>query len=184
MANAKNDIVGLDSTIRELKNIPKGSLAALRKELRSAIKPELRGIRSFIKNAEKILEAPGGSGKPAQVFSAGKSGWSGANVALEFRPGRSRGYVLTIRATGRRGQFGYDYAELAGKLGGETPSGRAYIKMLQQRFKWNGAGRFAYRAVINQIDTIYYKTAKIIFRYVGKVNTKLEREFKGIGAIK
>lgn len=180
----KDDIVGLDRTIRELKNIPRGTLNELRKELRTAIKPELKGIRSFIRGAETRLKSPGGSGNPANVFNDGKSGWSGANVALEFRPGRTRGYVLTIRATGKKKQFGYDYAELAGKLGGSTPQGKAYIEMLERRFQWSGAGRFAYRAVINQIDTIYYKTAKIIFRYVGKVSTKLESSLKQAGATK
>lgn len=181
---SKNDIVGLDKTIRELKNIPRGTLNELRKELRTAIKPEIKGIRSFIRGAENRLRAAGGSGNPANVFNEGRTGWSGANVALEFRPGRSKGYVLTIRATGKKKQFGYDYAELAGKLGGSTPQGRAYIDMLERRFKWSGAGRFAYRAVINQIDTIYYKTAKIIFRYVGKVSTKLESSLKQAGAIR
>lgn len=171
----KVEITGLKATIDELKRFDKDALKELRKEMRSEIKPELRGIRNFIKGAQSRLEKPGTtSGRPAQVFNNGRSGWSGANVALEFRPSKYRGAILSIRATGRKQQFGYNYAEMASPKA-QTRQGRAYQEMLDRRFDWEGSGRFLYRSTINQVDKIYYKVAKVLFRYAGKVSVKLER---------
>jgi hypothetical protein len=170
------EITGLRATIAELKRLPDNALNELRKEMRSQIKPELKGIRNFIKIAESRLRASGStSGKPANVFSNGRTGWSGANVALEFRPSKYKGAILSIRADGKKKQFGYNMAEMATGSKQKSPRGRAYAAMLTKRFDWEGQGRFLYRSTINQIDSIYYKVAKVLFRYSEKVNVKLER---------
>lgn len=173
----KVKITGLKSTIDELKRFDKDALKELRKEMRSEIKDELRGIRKFIKGATARLEKPGStSGRPAQVFHGGRTGWSGANVALEFRPSKYKGAILSIRASGRKKQVGYNLAEMAYAAKAKSARGKAFANMLDRRFDWEGQGRFLYRSTINQVDKIYYKVAKVLFRYAGKVNVKLERD--------
>lgn len=159
-----------------LTDLDKKMINELRKEMRKEIQPELKRIRNFIKGAESRLRAPGSSsGEPAKVFSDGRTGWSGANVSLGFRPGKYRGAILTIQATGKKKQVGYNYAEMANTAGGQSQRGQAFGAMLNKRFDWSGKGRFLYRGTINQVDTIYYKVAKVLFRYAKKVNIDLER---------
>lgn len=164
--------------IGHLTDLDKKMINELRKEMRKEIQPNLKAIRSFIKGAESRLLAPGSkTGEPAKVFNNGKTGWSGANVSLGFRPGRYKGAILTIQATGKKGQVGYNYAEMANTRSGQSRRGEAFGAMLNNRFKWDGKGRFLYRSAINQIDSIYYKVAKVLFRYADKVNINLERNF-------
>ena len=159
-----------------LTDLDKKMINELRKEMRREIQPELKRIRNFIKGAESRLRAPGSSsGEPAKVFNEGKTGWSGANVSLGFRPGRYKGAILMVQATGKKKQVGFNYAEMANTAGGQSQRGQAFGAMLNKRFAWDGKGRFLYRSTINQVDTIYYKVAKVLFRYAKQVSIDLER---------
>lgn len=164
-------ITGVREVTRALRNVEPESLKDLKKEIQSEIQPSLKGVRSFIQGAEDRLKQVRNVG----VFHNGRTGWSGATVRLSFTPSKHKGSILSIVATGKNKQAGYDIAEIAGRYTeGSTPQGKAYVGMLRKTFPPGKAGRFAYRAVVSRLPEIRKNVQKILDKYGRKVSIRIE----------
>jgi hypothetical protein len=110
---------GVAQVTRELRKIDRGSLNALRKDMRKSI----MGIAKEIAG-----EVPPQAPISGMQDHNGVTRWGGIpRASVSFTPGGSRGggnRLLSMKFTGGKGRLGFDYAELAGssKRPGSTRS--------------------------------------------------------------
>ncbi len=165
---------GLAEALSELKKVDKGLLNELRKEIRKKANPYLTSVRSYIQGSEALLRTPGASsGKPAQVFHNGRTGWTQPTVKAYVSSSRYARSIIGIEATGKNGQVGYDIMDKAGTQGYNTKSGQAMIGMLNNRLKTQKPTRMLYRALMRELPNLTKDVLFIMENYADRITAKL-----------
>jgi hypothetical protein len=100
---------GVAQVTRDLRKIDRGSLNALRKDMRQSI----MGIAQEIAS-----EVPSVSPMPGMRDHEGVTSWGGSpRASVSFTPGRGRGggkRLLAMKFTSKKKSIGFEYLELAG----------------------------------------------------------------------
>lgn len=164
---------GLAEALNELSKVDKGTLNALRRDMRKKANPYLSSVRSFIQGSESLLRAAGSSGKPAQVFHSGRTGFTQPTVKTYVASGRYARSIIGIEATGKNGQYGYDILDKAGTQGYNTKSGQALIAMVDNRLKTQKPTRMLYRALIRELPALTKDMLFILESYSDQITAKL-----------
>lgn len=165
---------GLAAALSELKKVDKGTLNALRRDLRKKANPYLASVRSFIRGSEALLQAPGSSsGKPAQVFHNGRTGFTQPTVKTYVATGKYARSIIGIEAVGQNKQYGYDILDKAGLNGYNTAQGRALIAMVDNRLKSKKPTRMLYRALLRELPELRKDMLFILESYADQINAKL-----------
>jgi hypothetical protein len=166
--------MGLAEALNTLGKVDKGTLNALRKDMRKKANPYLASVRSFIRGSESLLRAAGSSsGKPAQVFHNGRTGFTQPNVKTYVATGRYARSIIGIEATGKNGKYGYDILDKAGTRGYNTKQGQALIAMVDNRLKTQKPTRMLYRALVRELPDLTRDMVFIIESYSDQLNAKL-----------
>jgi hypothetical protein len=165
---------GLAEALNELKKVDKGTLNALRRDMRRKANPYLASVRSFIQGSESLLRAAGSSsGKPAQVFHNGRTAFTQPTVKTYVASGRYARSIIGIEATGKNKQYGYDILDKAGTRGSNTKSGEALIEMVDRRLKTKKPTRMLYRALARELPALTKDIIFILESYSDQINRKL-----------
>lgn len=166
-------ITGLREVVRELKQVEPESYKALRRDLRRAANPYIKNIKAYIKGAEQRLQAPGmSSGKGMGVFHNGRTGWSFPTVSLNFSPSKYKGSVLSITATGRNKQYGYDILEKAG-VNALSGKGADMVEAVNRRLGTQKPGRMAFRRIVQELPKIRSDMQLILEAYMDVVSRRI-----------
>lgn len=181
----KSTVTGLAEVVRYLRRYDKDTLAAIRKDMRSEIKPIVAPILSEI-NTSVTSEL---MSKDYEMFHNGRTQWNGVRFTPQITSNRSG--IIKLKFTGRSGKLGYDYAELAGVRRrppkkrskgwySNTPGyhsydvngqGDAFIDKLTGDF--GKPGRFAWIRIIKKRREINNKINMILRKYNIELNAKL-----------
>ena len=190
---ARSGLSGSAETIRILKELEPDLFKELKKKLTSEINPVIKPIQSEINSQvtqeiRNTMRSSSRSSSESGMFHNGRSAWSGANLTTRVatRPKE----LVFINATGRKGQFGFDYAELAGirrrparrqsrsyTVNGQARrhavngQGDAFISKLNKEF--GKPGRFAWIRVLRRKPQIEEKTQAITDAFGIKVSRRL-----------
>ena len=166
--------LGLGEALNTLKNVDNDTFKLLKKDMRKQVKPQISAIRSRIQQAEAQLRAPGASsGKPANVFSNTRLGWSGASVRFSVSSRKYPRTVISFDTTGNQKQYGYDVMELAGVQGYNSPQGAAFIAMLNSRLGEKGPTRMAYPVIVKQLPQIRKDVQFILDAYMDQITAAM-----------
>jgi hypothetical protein len=165
---------GLAEALNELNKVDKGTLNALRRDMRKKANPYLASVRSFIQGSESLLRAAGSSsGKPAQVFHNGRTAFTQPTVKTYVASGKYARSIIGIEATGKNQQYGYDILDKAGTRGYNTKQGEALIAMVDNRLKTNKPTRMLYRALARELPALTRDIIFILESYSDQINRKL-----------
>lgn len=165
---------GLAEALNELGKVDKGTLNALRRDMRKRANPYLASVRSFIQGSESLLRAAGSSsGKPAQVFHNGRTAFTQPTVKTYVASGKYARSIIGIEATGKNQQYGYDILDKAGTRGYNTAQGQALIAMANSRLKTQKPTRMLYRALIRELPALTKDMMFILESYSDQINRKL-----------
>lgn len=165
---------GLAEAINQLGKVDPQTLKVLRTDIRKKANPYLSRVRNFIQGSESLLRAPGvSSGKPANVFHNGRTGWSGATVKASLSSAKYARSILMIEATGKNRQYGYDIMDKAGLNGYNSAQGKALIGMLNSRLKTNKPTRMLYRALIKDLPDLRRDMLFVLENYMDQITAKL-----------
>jgi hypothetical protein len=100
---------GVAQVTRDLRKIDRGSLNALRKDMRQSIQPIAKEIASSVPTQSPLR---------GMNNHEGVTRWAGSpRASVSFTPGRGRGggkRLLAMKFTGGKKGLGFDYLELAG----------------------------------------------------------------------
>lgn len=169
---AVSGLSGSSETIKVLKQLEPDLFKEVRKKVNSELKPILNPIKAEINSsvtAEMKDKMPG-------MFHNGRSGWSGVNISarVSTRPKD----LIFINATGRKGQVGFDYAELAGiRRRGPRKVSKSYTINGQTRtHAVNGQGD----AMITKLQKDFGKPGRFAFIRVLKRKPEIERKVQDI----
>lgn len=188
---AKSGLHGSAETIKVLKQLEPDLFKDIRKKVNTELRPVLTPIKSEINASvtnEMQSKMVGRNRSESGMFHNGRSAWSGANITARVST-RPRDLIF-INATGRKGQVGFDYAELAGirrrpprarskpyTLNGQTRThairgqGDAFIDKLQREF--GKPGRFAWIRVLRRKPEIEKKVQDIADDFGIKLSRRL-----------
>lgn len=167
---------GLREALNELSKVDKGTLNALRREMRKKANPYLASVRSFIRGSEALLRAAGSSsGKPAQVFHNGRTGFTQPTVKTYVASGKYARSIIGIEAVGQNQQYGYDILDKAGLNGYNTKQGQALIAMVDNRLKSKKPTRMLYRALVRELPALTKDVLFVLESYSDQISTKLRR---------
>ena len=189
----KVEVRGIKEAIRDMKQIDKDAIAALRKEMKTAIMPIARKIASKVPT-----EAP-----LSGFNHSGRTRWSGAKATVSFAPARIRRDkkqvpIVSIVMSGKAGGAGFDIAEIAGSddlKQGRNPSaqftrrggsrkirtrqngqGRAMVRALEFRAPWSyAAGRFGFGYFLQEKRDLQNIAENILGRAAKDFNKKIAR---------
>lgn len=165
---------GLAEALNQLNKVDKGTLNALRRDMRKKANPYLASVRSFIQGSESLLRAAGSSsGKPAQVFHNGRTAFTQPTVKTYVASGRYARSIIGIEATGKNQQYGYDILDKAGTQGYNTKSGQALIAMVDNRLKTQKPTRMLYRALVRELPALTRDMLFILESYSDQITAKL-----------
>lgn len=165
---------GLAEALNALSKVDKETLNALRKDIRKKANPYLASVRSFINNSESLLRAAGSSsGKPAQVFHNGRTGFTTPTVRTYVATGKYARSIIGIQATGQNKQYGYDILDKAGLNGYNTKQGQALIQMVDNRLKTQKPTRMLYRALSRELPELKKDILFILESYADQITAKL-----------
>lgn len=165
---------GLAESLNELGKVDKGTLNALRRDMRKRANPYLASVRSFIQGSESLLRAAGSSsGKPAQVFHNGRTAFTQPTVKTYVASGKYARSIIGIEATGKNQQYGYDILDKAGTRGYNTKQGQALIAMVDNRLKTQKPTRMLYRALARELPALTRDIIFILESYSDQINRKL-----------
>lgn len=165
---------GLAEALNELNKVDKGTLNALRRDMRRKANPYLASVRSFIQGSESLLRAAGSSsGKPAQVFHNGRTAFTQPTVKAYVASSRYARSIIGIEATGKNKQYGYDILDKAGTRGYNTAQGQALIAMANSRLKTQKPTRMLYRALIRELPALTADMIFILESYSDQITRKL-----------
>lgn len=165
---------GLAQALNELNKVDKGTLNALRRDMKKRANPYLARVRSFIQGSEALLRAPGASsGKPAQVFHNGRTGFTQPTVKTYVASGKYARSIIGIEATGKNRQYGYDILDKAGLNGYNTKSGQALIALVDNRLKTQKPTRMLYRALAKELPELKKDMLFILENYLDQITAKL-----------
>ena len=169
---AKSGLSGSSETIKVLKQLEPDLYKELRKKVSSELKPILNPIKSEINSsvtAEMKEKMPG-------MFHNGRSAWSGVNITARVTT-RPRDLIF-INATGRKGQVGFDYAELAGirRRGPRRMSKPYTLNGATRRHAVNGQGD----AMISKLQRDFGKPGRFAFVRVLRRKPEIERKVQDI----
>jgi hypothetical protein len=166
--------LGLGDALNTLKKVDNDTFKLLKKDMRKQVAPQLSAIRSRIQQAEAQLRAPGATtGKPANVFSNSRLGWSGASVKFSVSSRKYPRTIVSFDTTGSRKQYGYDVMELAGVQGYNSPQGAAFIAMLNSRLGEKGPTRMAYPVIVKQLPQIRKDVQFILDAYMDQITAAM-----------
>lgn len=155
--------------LAQLKGIDPDIVKALRKDLRTELKPF----------AQQIAKAYPSTAPLSGMANEGRLAWPDRVSGTIFvTPGRSKrgGQKLVgIRLRGNP-DAGMAMAELAGsKSSGRSARGAAMIRGLRSRYPFRKGGRFGFREFLRNRDEALKGAEKVIDRYVVVLNRRLER---------
>lgn len=166
--------IGLAEALNTLSKVDKGTLTALRRDMRKRANPYLASVRSFIQGSESLLRAAGSSsGKPAQVFHDGRTAFNQPTVKTYVSSGKYSRSIIGIEATGKNGKYGYDILDKAGTRGYNTRQGQALIAMVNDRLKTQKPTRMLYRALARELPSLTRDVMFILESYADQINLKL-----------
>lgn len=167
---------GLAEALAVLRKVDEDSFKALKRDMKKQAHPHIAAIKQRIQNAESQLRAAGATtGKPANVFSDGRTGWAGASVKFSVSSRKYPKAVLAFESTGTGRKYGYDLIEKAGTQGYNSAQGRAFIAMLNSRLEQKGPTRMAYPVLVRQLPQIRRDMQFILEAYQDKISAALER---------
>lgn len=163
---------GSAESIKALKKLEPDLLKEVRKKVNSELKPILNPIKAEINSSitsQMQDKMPG-------MFHSGRSGWSGVNISARVTT-RPRDLIF-INATGRKGQFGFDYAELAGiRRRGPRKVSKSYTKNGKTRTHTvNGQGD----AMIDKLQREFGKPGRFAWIRVVKRKPEIEKKVQDI----
>jgi hypothetical protein len=169
MIESRIEAQNIREIVKELKNVDPAMFKELKAELKTAIEPFSKQVRSAIPDAAPL------SGMSGEYPSA----WSSVRMTTSFTPGRSKKtgkLLVTLRVTPLRGRYGFILGEIAGsKSSGVTASGRRMIEKLNMRKPMRGkGGRYAY----NQFRMIRPDAVKAALRALQKGSEKINRQIE------
>lgn len=171
---APGQVKGLAEVLNQIKKVDPDTLKLLRKEMRKTANPYLTRVRNFISGSESLLRAPGSkTGKPAQIFHNGRTGWTGATVKASLSASRYPRSILMVEATGKNKQYGYDILDKAGLNGYSTRQGQALIAMVNSRLKTQKPTRMLYRALSKDLPDLRRDMMFILDNYMDRLTAKL-----------
>jgi hypothetical protein len=120
-----------------------------------------------------LRAAGSSSGKPAQVFSNGRTGWTQPTIKSYVASSRYARSIIGIEATGKNAQYGYDIMDKAGLNGYESKQGQALIAMLNNRLKTQKPTRMLYRALMRELPNLTNDVKFILENYADRITAKL-----------
>lgn len=189
--DTKIEIIGLQHAVRELNKFDKSLIPRLRNRMRTATEEDRAKVVRVIQETTPLLQ----SARNIGFFHFGRSAWNEATVDIDRLSG-GKNLLIAIRATGRNGKFGFDYAELAGinapRSGGlsraftrinssknnirtvQNGQGAAFVKMLNNHLPPTHTpkpGRYAFQALVRRMPYIQKKIIKIIEEFGKETST-------------
>jgi hypothetical protein len=181
---AKLTLVGAEKVLMALKELPDGSLKALKADLRKETASEVSAIRGQVRSMKAALTdaRSTSTGKPIQMFHNGRTGWKSDRITLWANPKAKSGQAVIGL---KNSDVGMKIAEFAGTRSGGKGSGRdrlgrrlngqgqAFISMLQRRVPPGYGGRFLYHAAVKQMPKLRRKTLTILTKYADRVSRKI-----------
>jgi hypothetical protein len=164
-------VTGIAEVVVTLNGIDKEIVKAARKDLKTALDPVVRKVRSNIPR-----EAP-----LSGMNHMGRTGWKASGVKVNVRVNFSkkaqrRGSQLVSIVAGSKGLGGaaFEIADMAGrKSGGSTRSGRKMISELNNTY--SRASRFVYPAAEAAMPYVENQLRDTIRKLSKEYNRKLKR---------
>jgi hypothetical protein len=164
------DAQGVRETIAELRKLDPGLVSALRKDMRSSLKPF----------AQEIKEALPMTAPLSGMDHNGDTRYLPSTVTVSLTTGRSKKHptlsaLASIRVTPRNKSRGLYLAELAGtRSNGYTPQGRNLIAVLNERRQMRvPAGRFIYDTFRRNKNQIFVIAISVLNKHLDQVNVRL-----------
>jgi len=176
-------VEGISEVTKLLKRFEPDVLKEMRKDLRTELKPLTQQIASQI-NTEVTSKL---QSRDYEMFHNGRTAWSGVRGGTSLLASR-RGSVAKLTFTGRSGEVGYNYAELAGierrpprriSKGwySTTPGYHSYTyagqgKVFNERLEkdFGKPGRFAFARFLKKRKEVDKQAQQVADRFVKRVN--------------
>jgi len=176
-------VEGIAEVTKLLKRFEPDVLKEMRKDLRTELKPLTQQIASQI-NTEVTSKL---QSRDYEMFHNGRTAWSGVRGGTSLLASR-RGSVAKLTFTGRSGEVGYNYAELAGierrpprriSKGwySTTPGYHSYTyagqgKVFNERLEkdFGKPGRFAFARFLKKRKEVDKQAQQVADRFVKRVN--------------
>lgn len=171
----KVEVRGINEAIKAMRIIDKEAVAALRKELKSALVPTAKKIASQVPTTAPL----------SGMNHSGRTRWTGARGTVSFAPARIRKGkdthpVVSIQLLGAGKGAGFDIAEIAGSrdlaFSKNKKKGRAFLLNLESRAPWSySAGRFGFGYFLREKKDLQEIAERILYRQAEEFNQKLKR---------
>jgi len=176
-------VEGVAEVVKLLKRFEPDVLKEMRKDMRSELKPLSNEIASQI-NTEVTSKL---QSRDYEMFHNGRTAWNGVRAGTSLLASRRKS-VAKLTFTGRSGDVGYNYAELAGierrppraRSKGwysTTPGYHSYTyagqgKVFNERLTtdFGKPGRFAFKRFLKKRKEVDKKAQKVADRFVNRVN--------------
>ena len=176
-------VEGVAEVVKLLKRFEPDVLKEMRKEMRSELKPLTNEIANQI-NTEVTSKL---QSRDYEMFHNGRTAWNGVRGGTSLLASRSKS-VAKLTFTGRSGELGFDYAELAGierrppraRSKGwysTTPGYHSYTyagqgKVFNDRLKrdFGKPGRFAFKRFLKKRKEVDKQAQQVADRFIKKLN--------------
>lgn len=189
------EIFGLQAAVRELNKFDRSLVPRLRNRMRAATEEDRAKVVRVVQETTPLLREARNTG----FFHFGRSAWNEADVDIDKLSG-GKNLIIAIKATGRNGKFGFDYAELAGinapRIGGvsrqfkrinsdktirtkQNGQGAAFVRMLNNHLPANHTpkpGRYAFQALVRRMPFIQKKIIKVIMDFADDTSAIIARQ--------
>lgn len=175
LIDEKVEVRGINEAIKAMRLVDKDAIAALRKELKSAILPSAKKIAAQIPTTAPM----------SGMNHSGRTRWTGAQAKVSFAPARIRKGkdthpIVSIVVVGKAQGAGFDIAEIAGsadlKFSKNRRKGLAFLNVLETRATWSyAAGRFGFGYFLREKKDLQEIAERILYRQAQEFNEKLKR---------
>jgi len=176
-------VEGVAQVTKLLKRFEPDVLKEMRKDFRSALKPLVQQITTGV-NSEVTSKL---QSRDYEMFHNGRTAWNGVRGGTSLLASRRKS-VAKLTFTGRSGEVGYNYAELAGierrpprrvSKGwySTTPGYHSYTyagqgKVFNERLEkdFGKPGRFAFKRFLKKRKEVDKQGQNIADRFIKRVN--------------